>query len=143
MDLHGEACHRHRLHLIVALQGGVRIEGLNKFIRNLEALGADVDDLKGAFSAIASEGARLASSFAPKRTGRLASSIRGNKSKNKAVVSAGKKSVPYAGAINYGWPRRNIQKSSFMQKADNVMQPRALVLLERNLDQVIRENRLG
>lgn len=124
------------------MASGVRVEGLNKLIRDLVALGVEVDDLKDAFSAISREASDAASSFAPKRTGRLAGTIRGNRAKNKAVVSAGRASVRYAGAINYGWPKRNIPASSFMQKADEAMRERTLVLIEQGLDEAIRRRGL-
>lgn len=121
---------------------GVRVEGLNKLTRDLQALGLDVDDLKGAFSSIAAEGAALAARYAPRRTGALAASIRGNKAKNKAVIAAGRARVPYAGPINYGWPKRHIAPSKFMQKADLEMQPKALALLEREINQAIQKRGL-
>lgn len=127
----------------MAISGGVRVEGLTRVIRDLQALGLEVDDLRDAFGSIASEGARLASSFAPVRTGRLAASVRGNRAKNKAVVSAGKARTKYAGAINYGWPARNIKPSLFMQRADKVMQPRALKELEDAIEKKITEKGLG
>lgn len=127
----------------MALVGGVRVEGLNRLVRDLQALGLDVDDLKDVFSDIASEGARLASTFAPKRTGALAVSVRGNRSKNKAVVAAGRAKVPYAGAINYGWPRRGIQASLFMQRADEVMRVRAVEMLDDGIKHKINERGLG
>ena len=121
----------------------VRVEGLNKTVRDLQKLGLEVEDLKEAFSEISAEGAVLASSFAPKRSGRLAASVRGNKAKNKAVVMAGRASVPYAGPINYGWPKRGIAASSFMQRADEVLQPKALQAITDALDEKIREKGLG
>ena len=121
----------------------VRVEGLNKVVRDLQKLGLEVEDLKEAFSGIAAEGAELASSFAPKRSGRLAASVRGNKAKNKAVVMAGRASVPHAGPINYGWPKRGIAASSFMQRADEVLLPRALEAITDALDEKIREKGLG
>jgi hypothetical protein len=127
----------------MAVGGGVRIEGLNQIVRDLQALGLEVDDLKDAFSDIAKEGARLASSFAPVRTGALAASLRGNRAKSKAVVSAGRARVKYAGAINYGWRRRNIRPALFMQKADEAMRPRALEELDAALMDKIRERGLG
>lgn len=122
---------------------GFRVEGLTKVVRNLQALGLDVDDLKDAFSAIAAEGAQIAAGFAPRRSGALAASIRGNRAKSKAVVAAGKARVPYAGAINYGWPKRGIKAQGFMQKADAAMRPRALSELERAVNQKIRERGLA
>lgn len=126
-------------HGLIVASGGVRVEGLNKTVRALEKFGADVADLKGTFSEIAAEGARLASSYAPRRTGRLAATIRGNKSKNKAVVTAGRARVPYAAPINYGWPRRHIRPALFMQRADAQLAPRAVTMMEAGLDEAARK----
>jgi len=117
--------------------GGVRVEGLSKLVRDLEAVGVGVDDLKDAFADIAAKGARLAASFAPQRTGALADSVRGNRAKSKAVVAAGSARVPYAGAINYGWPARNIKPVGFMQKADLAMRETAVTDLERAVERLI------
>lgn len=126
----------------MAVQGGVRVTGLNKVVRDLQALGLELDDLKDAFAGIAADGARLAAGFAPKRSGALAASIRGNRAKNKAVVAAGRARVPYAGPINYGWRKRRIAPALFMQKADEAMRPRALAELEQAIDRKIRERGL-
>jgi hypothetical protein len=115
----------------------VRVEGLNKTVRALTQFGVEVQDLKAVFSEIAAEGARLASSFAPTQTGNLSKTVRGNKAKNKAVVIAGRARVPYAGAINYGWPKRHIKPALFMQRADAALAPRAVEMLEAGLDQVV------
>ena len=108
-----------------------RVGGIRDLVRDLQRLGLTVDDLKGAFGAIAAKGAKTAESLAPKRSGALAASVRGNRAKNKAIVTAGRARVPYAGPINYGWPARRIQPSLFMQRADERMQPIALQQLER------------
>lgn len=121
---------------------GFRVEGLNAVVRDLQRLGLDVEDLKGAFSRIAAEGAQSASAHAPKRSGALAADVRGNRAKSKAVVTAGRARIPYAGAINYGWPRRNIRAAGFMQKADEEMQPKAIQLLEDEINHKIRERGL-
>jgi hypothetical protein len=118
---------------------GVKVEGLNQTVRALQKAGVEIADLKSVFSGIAAEGASLASSFAPVRTGRLRASVRGNKAKNKAVIAAGKARVPYAGPVNYGWPRRGIKPALFMQRADRTLQPRAVDMLEAGLDEVIRK----
>lgn len=117
----------------------VKVEGLNKTLRALQAVGVQVDDLKDTMAEIAAEGARLASSFAPKRTGRLAGTVRGNRAKSRAVVAAGRARVPYAGPINYGWPNRGIKAAYFMQKADAELAPKAVVMLEKGIDAAIRK----
>lgn len=116
----------------------VRIDGLNAVVRSLLALGLEVDDLKEGFSEIARYGAIVAARHAPRRTGRLASDIRGNRARNKAVITAGRVRVPYAGPINYGWATRNIEPSLFMQKADRELQPRSLQILESSINARIR-----
>jgi len=115
----------------------VKVEGLNQTLTALQRFGVEVADLKDVMADIAAEGARLASSFAPKRSGRLAATIRGNKAKAKALVIAGRARVPYAGAINYGWPARDIGPALFMQKADKQLAPRAVEMLDKGIDQVI------
>lgn len=143
----------------MALGGGVRVEGLNRLVRDLQSLGLAVEDLKEAFGDIAAEGASLASSFAPRRSGALAATVRGNRAKNKAVVTAGRARVKYAGAVNYGWPEGKtnwrgkprasggwpigIAGAGFMQKADEAMRPKALQALDDALEQKIREKGLG
>lgn len=114
-----------------------KVEGLNKTLTALQRFGVEANDLKDVMSEIAAEGARLASGFAPKRSGRLANTVRGNKAKAKAIVIAGRSRVPYAGAINYGWPRRSIRPALFMQRADAALAPRAVKMLETGLDQAI------
>jgi phage gpG-like protein len=126
----------------MAVGGGVRVEGLNTLVRDLERLGVEVDDLKAAFGAIAAEGAQKAAQFAPRRTGRLAASVRGNRAKNKAVVTAGKASIAYAVVINYGSPKRHIAASQFMQRADEAMRPIALERIEAAISTAIRKTGL-
>lgn len=121
----------------------VRVEGLAKLTRDLKAVGLEIDDLKDAFSTVAAQGARLAAKFAPNRTGTLAGDIRGNRAQSKAVITAGRASVPYAGPINYGWAARNITGAFFMQRASDAMEPVALVQLNQEIDKQIRKRGLA
>lgn len=124
-------------------KGSVQIEGLNQKIKALQELGVELDDIKDVFAEIAKEGAELASSFAPVKSGALQDTIRGNRAKNKAVVTAGRARVPYAGAINYGWPAHNIAPALFMQKADEVLSEKAQRMLEDGIARLIEEKELG
>lgn len=124
------------------VQVNVRVDGLRQLVKELEGLGVDVADLKDAFGAIANRGAEVARGFTPKRTGRLAGTSRGNRSKNKAVVTVGKASAPYAKVINYGWPAHNIRPSDFARKTDEVMEPVAVTEITNSLQQIIRKRGL-
>jgi hypothetical protein len=126
----------------VAVRVSTRVEGLSKLVRQLEELSGDVEDVKDTMARIAKLGAQYASSFAPKLSGALASSIRGNRAKARAVVTAGRAAVPWAGPQNYGWPARNIPATSFMQRADTKLQPKALDLLDEGLRKAIRSRGL-
>ena len=122
---------------------GLKVTGLREMVRDLEAIGVEVEDLKDAFGAIAKEGAEVGRGLTPERSGRLAGSTRGNRAKAKAVVTWGRAAIPYAGVQNYGWPRRNIPAKGFAQGTDAVMSPVAVRKLEANIEQVIRERGLG
>lgn len=121
---------------------GVRVEGLSKVVRQLKALGLEIEDLKQAFGTIATEAAARISRHAPRRSGRLGGNIRGNRAQSKAVVRAGGAAVPYAGPINYGWRARNIEPAHFMQKGEAEMQPIAVRQLETEIERQITKKGL-
>lgn len=121
----------------------VKVENLRETIRDLEALGLEVGDLKDAFSTIAREAAAVIARTAPRVSGRLAGGVRGNRAKSKAVVAAGGAAVPYAGAINYGWRSRNIKPAHYMQSADTQYAPIAVRRLEEEIDHQIRRKGLS
>lgn len=60
---------------------------------------------------------RKASAMAPRLTGALASSVKGNPSNEKAQILAGSNAVPYAGVQEYGWPAKNIQAQPYLRPA--------------------------
>lgn len=123
---------------------GVRVEGLNQTIASLRAAGVELNDLRGAFGPIAAKGAQIASRRAPHVSGKLSGSVRPAKQARKAVIYAGYgKSVPYAGPINYGWPKRNIKGSYFMQKASDEIEPFAVQELTIELNKIITRHGLG
>ncbi len=119
----------------------IRVEGLPQLMRDLKRLGIDIEDLKTAMAKLADMGAQAALSHVPRRSGALAGSIRGNRAKSKAIVSAGRgKTSEYAGVINYGSPR--ISAQPFMQQADRDVSPRIVPTLSADIDRLIREKGL-
>lgn len=95
----------------------VQVRGARQLRASLKKAGRDLQDLKDAHAAVASMVARVAQQRAPKRTGRLASTVRGSGTTTAAIVRAGRKSVPYAGPIHWGWPARGIAAQPFMSNA--------------------------
>lgn len=118
---------------------GFKVEGLNQVVRALQQMGLDVEDLKDTFSKIADRGAEAVARHVPVKSGRARGDVRGNRAKSKAVVTAGRSSLPYIAPLNYGWPARNIEAAGFMQAGDEEMQPIAVQLLEDGINDKIRE----
>lgn len=118
----------------------IAVQGLRELNRDLIKVGAEVEDLKDVFGGIAREGAETAQRFAPRKSGALDSTIRGNRAKGKAVVTVGRAKVRYAGPTNYGWPARNIKGAQFLAKTDAVMETKAPELLENGLAAVFEKN---
>ena len=122
------------------MAGGVsvKITGDVEVQRALHGIATELEDLDS-FDQVAGEYARIVSGFAPRRTGRLAGSAQGRAVRNKAVVIV---TAPYASVQNYGSPRRNIPASHFMQRADEVMVPRAVEKIDGQIDSAIRRKGL-
>ena len=131
-----------------------RVEGLNRLVRDLQAFGVEVDDLKGAFTKIALTAAEDYKRFVPVRSGALAGDFRASKTKNKARLMVGRVRIPYAQANNYGWgPKSQAWKhgnyaskntigsfagTSFVAQGDEVLEPKVMQLLENELNRLIR-----
>lgn len=121
---------------------GVRVEGLRNVTRALRGLGLDVADLKDAFAAVSALGAQKVAARIPRRSGRLAGTARGNRAASRAVVTIGRATVPYAGAINYGWPARGISPAHFIAKADADIAPIAPDLFDQEIEKKARQRGL-
>lgn len=124
------------------MPGGFHVVGLREVVRDLQAFGVEVEDLKDANAGIAEEGATVMRGFTKVVSGALRGTVRGNRAKGKAVVTAGRASVKYAGPQNYGWKRRNIAAQGFTVKTDARMAPVALQRFESAIDDVISKRGL-
>jgi hypothetical protein len=69
-----------------------------------------------------------ASAMAPKRSGALAASIGSTVTSTGIQVYAGSESVPYAGVIEFGWPRKNISSQPYLTPA-----------VYNNMDSIVRK----
>ena len=99
-------------------QPGIKIEGLREFNRALRRLPPEYkNEQKAIHKKTAVPVARTAEANAPRRSGRLAASIRPQGTQREGRVAAGKASVPYAGPIHFGWPARNIASQPFLTDA--------------------------
>lgn len=93
------------------------MDGARDLRRTLKEAGGDLSELKAANRAAADVVAAAAITRAPKRTGRLASAIRPGASQRAGTVKYGRKAVPYAGPIQWGWPARGLKGTFYVTKA--------------------------
>lgn len=117
----------------------VEIDGARELRRTLRAAGDDLEDLKAANQAAANIAAAAAKSEAPKLTGRLAGDIRASGTKTAGIIRAGRKKLPYAGVIHWGWPKRNILAVPYItagaQQTESIWVP----LYQKQLDQALKK----
>lgn len=115
----------------------MELRGVRELSRALRAAGGDLDDLKTTNRQAADVVTPVAARLAPKRTGRLAATIRAGATRRAGVVRAGKKAVPYAGVINYGWPTRNIRARLFMNRAAKQTEPQWTQIYNQAVQKII------
>lgn len=91
----------------MGLSADIRIEGLrelNKALREVDE--ALPKEMRSNLKAVADRVASKAAGRVPRRSGKLASSIRGLASQKSASIAEGTARVPYAGSFEFGgWPK--------------------------------------
>jgi hypothetical protein len=101
----------------------VRVEGVRKLRAALRRADLDLTDLRTAHLQASSTVASAAEGAAPRRTGRLAGTVRPGATKVAALVRAGFASVPYAGPVHWGWPAHGITAQPFVAEAAQRTEP--------------------
>lgn len=120
----------------------VRITGLRKTIRAMEAAGTSAESMKDLMHTVGLVVVAAARPQAPVLSGVLAGDIRAGRGKTKAVVRAGRASVPYAGVQHYGWPARNIAATNFLTNAVQGTRSQTFQVLDDGIGQLLREQQL-
>lgn len=122
---------------MVDRQAGIRVQGARELRASLRRMGADLADLKAANARAAAIVAAAAAARAPRRTGRLAGSIRGNRAVGRAQVLGGGARVPYAGPIHWGWPSHHIEPQPFASEAAQATEPTWLPAYQQDIDAAV------
>ena len=108
---------------------GFQVRGADRLARTAADAGRELRDLSRTNRAVA-EGVR-ASASPPRLTGALAASLTVTSSTTEADVTSG---LPYAGVIEYGWARHNIEPSMFLTSAATGRDPASIDLYQRAVD---------
>lgn len=118
----------------------VEVEGARQLRKTLRAAGDDLEDLKAANQQAASIAATAAKAGAPRVSGTLAGDIRASGTKTAGIVRAGRKKIPYAGPIHWGWPARGIEAQPYMtegaQRTESIWVPLYQELMDDALKKV-------
>ena len=115
---------------------GIKIEGLDRFSSTLDAAISELADMSEAVEKTNAQIMAEARRRAPRRTGRLASSITTSRAKNEALIGSG---LVYAPPIHWGWPARGITPSLFLTGAAESTQPAWIGFFEDNVEKAVRK----
>ena len=101
---------------MAAQKPGVTTEGIRDLQRDLRAIDKKLprELNKGLREGLEKTVVPRAKQLAPVRSGRLRESIRAGGGGSKLYVRS---ALPYAGAIHWGWPARNIRRNPFIEQA--------------------------
>ena len=120
----------------------IRIEGLAKTFRAMEAAGVAAESMRDLMHSIGLIVVSAARPNAPTLSGALAGDIRAGKGKTKAVVRAGRASIPYAGVQHYGWPARGIAAKPFLAAAVQSTRAQTFAALDDGIGELLRKQGL-
>jgi hypothetical protein len=116
------------------------VRGGRTLRKSLRTAGDDLSDLKDVHKQAAGIAANRAASRAPRRSGRLAATIRAAGTKTAGIVRVGNNTkVPYAPVIHWGWGRHHIAANPFASRGAQESQPTWLPLYERYVDTTLNK----
>lgn len=129
---------------INVVQDGVRIRvtGLRKTVRALEAAGVQAQDMKDLMHSLGVIVVSAARPNAPALSGALRGTLRAGRGKTKAVVRAGGARVPYAGVQHYGWPARGIKATNFLTDAVQSTRSQTFAALDEGIGDLLKKQNL-
>lgn len=116
-----------------------RVEGARRLRSTLRQAGVRASQMRAVNKAAADIVVGAGRISAPRRTGRLAASVRNaGSTPSTAIISAGRASVPYGGPIHWGWPARRIPAQPWLSLAAQATEPRWITEYHDHMDQLIR-----
>lgn len=115
------------------MTAGIRVRGDARLAATLTAAGRDVAELDDAAAAAGRLVTAAAKRRTPRRSGRLAGSIRSTPAGGSVSIWS---PVVYAGVIEYGWPRRTIAAAAMIRGAVDASRPRVVELYRKDAQRV-------
>lgn len=118
----------------------VHVEGARELRAALKRAGADLADLTRTNRRVSSTVTAAALKAAPRKSGKLAGSIKAAATRTRASVRS---RLVYAGVIHWGWPRRRIRSQPFVQAAAKATEPTWRRTYEADIRRIIDGIRTG
>jgi len=121
-------------------KSGFTLNGASDLQRTLRRAGVDIRELKPINREAAEIAMDRARSEAPEVSGALRDTLRVGATNRAGVIRAGNNrqaGVPYAGAIHWGWPSRDIAGHPFIAKSARETENKWRQLYERYTDKVL------
>jgi len=112
----------------------ITVEGAANLERTLGNASRELADLRGANTAAGAFVASASKSAAPRVSGALAASVRGNAVDDGAEIGS---SLVYAGPIHNGWPRHHIVAQPFIRETAARTQPTWVDMYAGNLRRIV------
>jgi len=119
----------------------VEIDGVKAVVRQIRKIEDGAADMKSVHKKAAS--AVEVAVKAPVVSGRLAGDIRSTGTAGAGVIRAGRKSVPYAGPIHWGWAKRGIKANPFLVTAAELKTPKVVDIYEDGMTALIKKHNLN
>lgn len=130
----------------------MQVDGARELRRQLKQVQDGVADLKAAHAAAAMTVEQRAAQLAPRRSGRMAATLRSSGQVSGGIVRVGYARLPYAGPIHFGWPTRPnpgkgwrggpIYPNPFMYEALDDRRSEVIEMYEDRVNGLIRKHNL-
>ena len=115
----------------------VQVQGAAQLRASLRRAGSDLGDLRALHATAAAIAAQASAALTPARSGALRASVRSSGTKTAGILRAGRASVPYAGPIHWGWPRRGIRPSLFLSQGAQDSEGAWLPVYRQGVDHIV------
>ncbi|RYQ66078.1 hypothetical protein PG2072B_1516 [Bifidobacterium pseudolongum subsp. globosum] len=115
------------------------VVGQRRFVATMRKAGADLEELRMVNAQAAKTALPAVRARVPRRSGRLAGTLRTGATKRAGIVRAGRKSVPYAGVVNYGWPAHHITGRLFANNGVAASEPQWTRLYEQFVSKTMKQ----
>lgn len=133
--------------MIVDRRLPVRIEGVQELRKKIRGITDDLDrdGAKGALKDLNLDAAKVvegkAAAIIPRRTGKLASTLRAAGTQRQARVRAGyrRQGFNYAGPIHFGWYAQGIRPQPFLYDALDARRNQVLEVYDAGIDRLIKQ----